>query len=652
MNQLSSLQYFVRLWIISFLASVATLFGFSILRYQGLGQALAIFSSRNFASSSLQTGWNSQKVSQLLKQVNGRPQLTPLPEADEIWECEVAVIGGSLGGIAAASHAMLTGAQTCLIELTPWLGGQISSQGVSALDESMSMRSLQNFSPSWQTFKQRLENSPALLPSWSNLPSYLRVVDLNSCWVGFLCFSPKAGAAVAEQLLKDSVTVPGTRWSTSTAFKGAEFDISGQEITAIYAVRRIPRDRNYIPTGRFSKEIASWYSWSADAEFEKVSLRLEAPAGKRMIVIDATDTGELVAWANMPYRVGSDAKTVHGEWNAPKRENPECTQAFTFPFTLALRDDQGAGLQALADVKPIYNLHEHIREFSLDNHTMFEGKSLFHYRRIISTTLNHPQYGVPALGDITMVNWTKGNDWNWMDPPLILTPEKLAETGQYQNWMGGISPLSLEHAENHALLFSRWLIENQSTPNYPLAHLAGADGPMGTVSGLSMVPYIREGRRILGRPAYGQTAFQIREPDVRADMSGGRNFSATAVGFTHYDVDIHGCRYRNWNPTGEAQGAGTLEYKVRPLQIPLEALIPQGVNNVLIGGKGMAVSHIANAMTRVHYGEWTVGAASGAIAGWLVTQGYSDLMPPDITALGLMPQLQDYLREQGLRLSW
>ncbi|MEN9204168.1 MAG: FAD-dependent oxidoreductase, partial [Thermostichus sp. DG02_1_bins_55] len=70
----------------------------------------------------------------------GWPLLDPQPEPDQVWECELVVVGGSLGGVAAAGHAMRAGVQTCLIELTPWLGGQITSQGVSAIDESLPMR--------------------------------------------------------------------------------------------------------------------------------------------------------------------------------------------------------------------------------------------------------------------------------------------------------------------------------------------------------------------------------------------------------------------------------------------------------------------------------------------------------------------------------
>ncbi|MEM7797416.1 MAG: FAD-dependent oxidoreductase, partial [Cyanobacteria bacterium P01_C01_bin.118] len=222
---------------------------------------------------------------------NGRPNLMPLPTPKETWECEVVVVGGSLGGVAAAYHAMQFGATTCVIELTPWLGGQISSQGVSAVDESLAMRRDQNFSPSWQAFKQQIVQQTITLPKWTGQGT-VTVNDVNACWVGHLCFVPKAGAAAAQQYLEQAAkNSPNSRWQTQTAFKEATFDDSGQEIAAIHAVQRIPRDQSYEPTGYFSQELASWYSWSADDVFEKVSLRLEPPSGKRMVVIDATDTG-------------------------------------------------------------------------------------------------------------------------------------------------------------------------------------------------------------------------------------------------------------------------------------------------------------------------------------------------------------------------
>lgn len=610
--------------------------------------SVALLSYLNFNRASQQTSKSTAQTNPLVTPA-GFPRLSPLPQPQETWECSVIVVGGSLGGVAAASHAMQSGAKTCLIELSPWLGGQISSQGVSAVDESLAMRAKQNFSSSWSNFKQLIKQQPVDISAGAN--AFLQVKDINSCWVGTLCFPPKAGAAAAEKLLQfSSKKAPGSRWGTEIAFKGAEFDSTGKRITAIYAVRRIPRDRNYVPKGRLSQELTSWYSWNSDRVFEKVPIRLVAPPNKRAIVIDATDTGELVGWAGIPYRLGSESRVTTGELHASPKDNPECTQAFTFPFVLAIQDDGGSSRKQLANIQPGISRAEHRREYSLEGFPMFAGRSFFNYRRLVSLTRNNPFVATPSAGDMTLVNWNRGNDWSWMNPPLILTEKLLAESGQHQNWMGGISLNALKDAENHALLFSQWLMETQAKKNFPLAHLSGANSPMGTVSGLSTMPYIREGRRILGRIAYGQNQFMMREADLRTDVSGGRNFSKTAVALTHYDIDLHGCRDRNWKPSNEATSAPAREFVIRPTFIPLESLIPQQIDNLLIGGKSIAVTHIVNSVTRIHYSEWGIGAAAGATAGWLQTQ--PNVTPAEIVPQKLMPQLQQNLKKQGLRLSW
>jgi hypothetical protein len=548
---------------------------------------------------------------------------------------------------------MQSGATTCLIELTPWLGGQISSQGVSALDESQVMRAEEALTKSWTDFKRLIAQQPVKLPAWTNLTGEKRVSDINSCWVGVLCFPPPAGASASEQQLKSMLpNAPASRWSTSTAFKGAEFDASGREVTTIYAVRRVPRNAaTYLPKGRFSAELASWYSWDSDAEFEKTPLRLQPSPGKRMMVIDATDTGELVGWAGVPHRLGSESLATTGEQNASKLDNSDCTQAFTYPFVLAIRDDQGASLKALERFESDYPKEEHREDYDLQGYPVFTGRSFFNYRRIVSVAPDNPYESTPSPGDMTAVNWNRGNDWKFMDPPLLLNDEQIDQTGQRQNWFGGLSVEALRHGENHALLFAHWLLEHHAQ-ELPMAYLWGAESPMGTASGLSMIPYLREGRRIVGRRAYDQRDFAVREADLRVDMSGARDFSPSAIARIHYSIDIHGCLYRNSDHAGEASSASIGESNVRPTLLPLEALIPQDIDNLLIGGKGIAVTHIANGMTRIHQSEWSIGAVAGATAGWLVTQGQARLSPAEIPARRLMPQLQQHLSQQGLGQNW
>lgn len=618
-----------------------------------------------FPESEQQESPESEKASRTLSLLpNGRPRLDPLPAAKEVWQCEVVVVGGSLGGVAAASHAMKSGARTCLIELTPWFGGQISSQGVSAIDESDTMLRLNNFSSSWISFKKLIREQQIKLPAWSKQKEKLTVDDINSCWVGRLCFPPKVGEQAARQLLNSSAkSAPGSRWSAGVAFKGAEFDATGKFITAIYGVQRIPRnsasvDRksnsNYVPSGRLSDDLNNWYSWSSTNVYEKVPIRLQAPPGKRLIVIDATDTGELVAWARIPHRVGSESYTTTGEVNGSLKDNPDCTQAFTFTFVLAIKNDWGMSRKILSQHEPIFSRKEHRDHFDLIGFPMFDGRSFFKYRRIVSAKGNRRFEGNPSFGDMTLVNWFHGNNWNLMNPPLLMSEGRLIQTGQYLNWMGGMSSTALKHGEDRALLFSEWLMEVQRKANskFPLAHLSGKDSPMGTLSGLSMMPYFREGRRIIGRKAYGQTNFMIREQDMRKDMTGGRNFGPTAIGVTHYDVDIQGCMYRNWVQPWEAQSAGTTEDKVKPVVIPLESLIPQEVDNLLIGGKAIAVTHIVNGVTRIHQGEWSIGSAAGATAGWILKQDNPKLTPAAIVPNKLMSKLHQHFREQGLRFTW
>ena len=584
---------------------------------------------------------------------NGFPNLNPAPAADaEIWECDVAVVGGSLGGVAAAYHSMKTGATTCLIELTPMLGGQVSSQGVSAIDESMLMRYRQQFPLSWTHFKNIIASQPALPEKYSYLKPGAVVADTNSCWVGNLCFTPYSGELASEEFLRESQrSAPKSRWQTEIAFKGASFNEKGDRITAIHGVKRIPRDPNYLVQGRLSRELKSWFNWNSDETFNKKPIRLQPPAGKQMIVIDSTDTGELIAWANLPHRVGSEGFTTTGEVHAVA-DNPECTQAFTFPFVLKIADDEGRSLKELNKVQPGYSREEHRKDYDLGRFPMFEGNSVFNYRRIVSMKRDDPFKASPAKGDMTVINWNRGNDWGVMNPALILTDKQIRESGQQQNWLGGLNTTALKDGENHALLFGEWLMEKYASTEFPLRLMSGADSPMPTESGLSMYPYIREGRRIIGRSAYGQPEFFMREQDLRRDMGGGRSFVATSIGLTHYAIDMHGCRYRNWEPSKSPSAAPANEDKVRPIILPFESLIPQRIDNLLMGGKTIAVSHIVNGATRIHVGEWSAGAAAGAAAAWIVLQDDPSLTPQGILERGQIRNLQTHLRSQGLLLDW
>ncbi len=76
------------------------------------------------------------------------------PSIDRTEECELLVIGGGLSGVAASYEALLAGKTVCMTEITDWVGGQISSQGTSALDERTTQRSRLFFPDGYLRFRE------------------------------------------------------------------------------------------------------------------------------------------------------------------------------------------------------------------------------------------------------------------------------------------------------------------------------------------------------------------------------------------------------------------------------------------------------------------------------------------------------------------
>jgi hypothetical protein len=95
--------------------------------------------------------------------------------------------------------------------------------------------------------------------------------------------------------------------------------------------------------------------------------------------------------------------------------------------------------------------------------------------------------------------------------------------------MGGLRAQSLRNAEENAKGYFYWLVagttdsqlgEGVKQPQTNNLYLTGLNS-MGTVHGLSKYPYIREGRRIIGRPSWGYPqGFKVSEIDVSPQLPG------------------------------------------------------------------------------------------------------------------------------------
>lgn len=108
---------------------------------------------------------------------------------------------------------------------------------------------------------------------------------------------------------------------------------------------------------------------------------------------------------------------------------------------------------------------------------------------------------------------------------------------------------------------------------------------------------VRESRRIRGR--------YVLEAE---DLLQGRRFEDAVVHRANFGIDIH-------NPTGGGQSeTDGLPHQAQPYDIPMRALQPLKVENLLLAGRCISGSHRAHASYRVMNIAMAVGQAAGTMA--------------------------------------
>jgi hypothetical protein len=628
---------------------------------------------------------------------------TPPPSPDETVACELLVVGGGLAGVATAYEALLAGRTVCMTDITDWMGGQISAQGTSALDERTTQRAQLFYSRGYLELRDRIRRHYGRL-------------NPGDCWVSESCFFPADGHRFLVEMLNAARRQGrGTlHWFPNTVIK--ELDIRDRQVQSAIAIQHQPAPAAPpLNTLFLSELLEDAYTYADSDRFTKTILRFEPwlddDAGDRVAdwyVVEATETGELIALANLPHQLGIDALSFEEPSSSSPVPDPYCTQGFTYTFAM-----EATAEPQVHEPPPFYSRYEPYYSYELPRLADFD--LVFTYRRIFAQNpprremiRNIYDYDV-FVGDISMQNWTWGNDYRpgTSRDNLIYTQAQLQALGQLEpgGWLGGLRVETLRRGEELALGYFHWLVEGTTDsqlgdgvkerhPNHMF--LRGLESPMGTAHGLSKYPYMREGRRIVGRPDRRYpNGFVISEIDIsRMDYAAdpfyretlppqmfrqlllalaGRNTLGVlsgrlsleslsrrsrsrifpdAVGIGHYAIDFHPCMAfyppeasGNIERPGERQGAG----QAYPFQIPLRALIPQTVDNLLVAGKSIATSHIAAAAYRVHSFEWSSGVAVGNTIDFALEQNLLPYELVDNLMAGEpdLERLQRRLVEQG-----
>lgn len=488
---------------------------------------------------------------------------------------DLLVVGGGLGGVAAALAALKLGRRVILTEETDWIGGQLTAQAVPP-DENPWIESF-GCTASWRRFRDGVRAYYGRNYPLSRTALDAPFLNPGEALVSRLCHEPRVALAVLEEMLAPWRS--SGRLTVLTRHLPTAVDMDGDRVRAVALVSRL--------TGR-----------------ETV---VEAP-----YVLDATDLGDLLPLAGVEHVIGAEGRDETGELHAAEIANPMDQQAISWCFALDYLPDEDHTIERpttydfwrayQADFWPGPQLGwQDVRPDTLEARTrrIFQGDGFFagrdgsdfwHYRRILSKRL----MADPAFtSDITLVNWP-ATDY-WLKPLVGVDDATRAE--------------ALAGARQLALSMLYWMQTESPRHDGGIGYrgLRLRRDVVDTEDGLAKAVYVRESRRI-------RAVTTVLEQHVGVAARPGATAAADfpdSVGIGAYRIDLH----------PSTSGRNYVDVASYPFQIPLGALLPVRVDNLLPACKNIGTTHITNGCYRLHPVEWNIGEAAGALAAYCLEHG-------------------------------
>ncbi|MEM9490579.1 MAG: FAD-dependent oxidoreductase, partial [Myxococcota bacterium] len=454
---------------------------------------------------------------------------------------------------------------------------------------------------------------------WNILQPYLdnKGGSDQRCTVSHYCFNPEA--FVGQQLnplirpLEDQGLL---KVFYQTVVKTVDIDLSvSGPIESVTGIRRVPKRDQGVELNGFDKflseDLTDWYSPVESARYTKEAIQFVGRGGRTPVVIEATEFGDVLALSTFSYLQG--VEQFDGSTNVL---DSTCGQATVFPFTqLHLAAPE-------TEVEP-----ERVPALTVAHPEHFELRSswqdIWQYRRLGSFD------GASNAGEVTMQNWEHGNDYPF--GYLFLSKEE-AQIQALTDWQGGINMETLRQLEGHAYGWHDFFKATNPAGDNMITMPRGTSSWFKTASGLSKLPYLRDTRRSIGIDDFVLSSDALRG-DGSVQTTGEVFPDRVALGA--YIMDFHSltsdiCALPEY--VKEIDDNDALRMSTLPFYIPFRALTHREIPNMLVAGKTMAQSFVANAAIRLQPTEWSTGVAAGAAAAHMVqnnmettTQAYGDI---------------------------
>ena len=471
---------------------------------------------------------------------------------------DVVVIGASFGGVAAAMAAAADPNVTVvLLEPSQWIGGQATAQGVTRWDEAgMDLMETTGSTKSYQDLRNAVRDD------------YRANAPLSAYGQGQQYFNPgfarpnypfAADPSIVENILQQRVTALAPR----LCLKMGETVVRVQTLNG--SVQSVTTASGNTYTAR--------------------------------VFLDATDLGDMLPLAGIKWTIGAEAHADTNEPDAPAQAHPEWIQPVTVPIALEHRPD---GENHVLPEPANYDDIARVQQFHLvdgDINGVFRpqpggAESLFGYRQYLdSRNFNGGSYA----NDRSTMN-VGSNDYQTATLPA---GSSVTAAAVYAG------------ARAASVAFAYWLQtqcprDDGNGTGYP--NLMVRTDAFGTQDGCAPQAYIRESRRINAQVRILQQ--DIDTSLLPAGAQRAKNY-ADSCGIGWYGIDIHA-----------ASGPGTpwVGFSTARFQIPLGALLPQELDNLVAACKNIGTTHLTSGAYRVHPVEWAIGEAAGVLAAMCTTQ--------------------------------